>query len=1443
MNARPKRKGRLGLIVVCSLGLASYLFRHDLLVAGFDLFLKGKVSKNFSRPITYERVNWEEGQLIAYGLNLADEHFHLTIDRLEIETSIDWSKLYLETKLHVIHPELTIVHQQEGGTIPLTIGPMVPGKFGGVKLEIQNGVLQLNALDVEQRLYFSFTGGVEREQLGTLYLSYDPNLFVLPTTELSFALEGEEVVAALKVGQMESYRLMQLMSFFYPVLRDGWENVQGEIAVMASGTFSPDFKVSRLAGLIDASDLFLSNTALGIQAQAKGLHGEFTFPPHEESKTNLPFWKQVRASATVEEGVWILGDGGLTSINAHLLLDPKLDPVFDLNGTWIKSSKEVPLTMKGKGSVHEDQSFWLELGVKMTPPEEQDSEAFVSICSSEKDSYVVQVELNHLDVALFNMLGMSLPLSKGTAQGKLTTWIEGKGISKVQVDDLKGHNFEWALPEIGASCVAGLVQGEALFARSHKGSWQILSLSGEIPEARIVGEWTSPPFKTTLNGVENIFTAHLTEGKEEVEVNFDFIKNEGWLRSELLTETSFAPWLKQLAPELHAEGQFEVFGTFNSEKLFLSIQGKQLLLDLPLMAFHLEEMQAPALFTYGMSDHKWQGALSLQNANFIEKEHQLHFEGVNASCEIEGKQLTLKEISAQCEGIKFLGAADVDVESEQFSLTSTHIEGSLAPLSKFLSWPVPVQGKFIATGDGLSLVSQKGNLEWCLKAHLQELEMGLKEDLAFEQGECDLSFESRSNLLQLTGMQAQLLYKGKPYQLIAQAKKKEWWEFDARVVDMNKEVARAAGVAQERPVSELHFAFEKNKTHIFGMKVSVNRFIVKDWTELLALEMNPTLSLEQLGSALGSLHEAGLVPFGTLPCQMQGDLMMHLAYEDEFSFELTAPSLTIEGRPFTKCALKGRHTDGRWTIEDLSTSEFTAGASLMQKTDGLCLETLTAGNDEFFLEIDGDYSFASSTFQGQLRKLQIDKPDLMAKAIGEFSFDLPARAVTGEVNLSFETPTFQAQSGGKAHMSYLADTGLVLEGLDLFIQNKESEMATATCLAGLIAYDGEKWQFKKTGLHLTPEFASKIAPACDGWMPLSGQLEGEYTPDAQILKVGCKTNLHEQPIYLQIQIDHSEEVLGMLKISDDVKKPGVKCLFKSDLQWESVQGELAGLTFNLSKTAPETLWGTVAFDLTEVAKFLPKDKRQTLEKLAMGPGCELEGEWDLDLFRFKGTLKGKEFSLMGLRFHEMQGALTLSEEECLIENMTLDDPAVHVLVKQALVTHNGGWDLEAPLVLIQDFQPSKLRKTVAAPQVIKPLIIKKLSLYDLEGVLGEANSFHGRGQLSFTNAFKKEFNLLEIPLDLIKGIGLDPGLFTPIYGEAEFQLQNGRFLVTDLINTYSEGRRSEFYLPETEASYLDFDGNISLNLRMKQNVWLNITEPFTLTVRGNLEKPKYNLVR
>jgi hypothetical protein len=139
-------------------------------------------------------------------------------------------------------------------------------------------------------------------------------------------------------------------------------------------------------------------------------------------------------------------------------------------------------------------------------------------------------------------------------------------------------------------------------------------------------------------------------------------------------------------------------------------------------------------------------------------------------------------------------------------------------------------------------------------------------------------------------------------------------------------------------------------------------------------------------------------------------------------------------------------------------------------------------------------------------------------------------------------------------------------------------------------------------------------------------------------------------------------------------------------------------------------------------------------------------------------------------------------------------------------------------------------------------LIRNCTLSHIHADLQDSHSLKGSGKLTFTNHIKKESTLLDVPLDMIKNLGLDPHLLTPIQGEVELELQGDKIYLVNLKDAFSEAKRSEFYLPPgRDLSYIDFDGKMRIDLKMRQDVALKLTEPFILTIRGTLDNPRYGL--
>lgn len=305
---------------------------------------------------------------------------------------------------------------------------------------------------------------------------------------------------------------------------------------------------------------------------------------------------------------------------------------------------------------------------------------------------------------------------------------------------------------------------------------------------------------------------------------------------------------------------------------------------------------------------------------------------------------------------------------------------------------------------------------------------------------------------------------------------------------------------------------------------------------------------------------------------------------------------------------------------------------------------------------------------------------------------------------------------------------------------------------------------------------------------------------------------------------------------------------------QSMDGGMCGLDFSFHHNPKESfldrmaLTGQLKVNVPKLVQLMPEDLRNVVSEFEIGKGYELSGDLILskaqfDESRFSGYLKGKNFQLMGSLMGTLMSEIDIRPDHIELDHFTISDSSGMFAIESIRVMKksNEEWELNIPEVVITDFRPSLLKKIGKYPTRIKPLTIRKLQANNIRGTFGNASSFVGRGNLNFINTFKRDYHILDIPFEILGRLGLDMGLLVPIRGEIEYVIVDGRVYFTELKSSYSEGKRSQFYLSPIEHSYIDFDGNINVNIKMKQYVLLKVTEPFTLSIGGTFENPKYGL--
>jgi hypothetical protein len=314
---------------------------------------------------------------------------------------------------------------------------------------------------------------------------------------------------------------------------------------------------------------------------------------------------------------------------------------------------------------------------------------------------------------------------------------------------------------------------------------------------------------------------------------------------------------------------------------------------------------------------------------------------------------------------------------------------------------------------------------------------------------------------------------------------------------------------------------------------------------------------------------------------------------------------------------------------------------------------------------------------------------------------------------------------------------------------------------------------------------------------------------------------------------------------------------------ETAEGFFSGIHTQLYRN-PEApiepgkfhLTGEINVDVKDLRGLIPEEFQERLKTLQMGSGYALKGDWslfngkDFDLAdsRFKGQLIGNDFEFKGYQFQSLLADVDYRKHDIVFNQLHLEDPCgtLHADKLHIFCQNEDSWKVQFSLMQIHDFRPGLIKRAGSLLTLSKkPLAITEWDLENVEGDLLDFASFKGYGRISFKNPHKKNLQntILAIPAEIISRIGLDPTVLTPVIGTIEYQILDGKILLTKFKDVFSEGRLSRFYLASTPyPSYVDFDGNLFLKVRMKQfNLLFKLAEPFIVSVEGNLRKPTYTL--
>lgn len=601
----------------------------------------------------------------------------------------------------------------------------------------------------------------------------------------------------------------------------------------------------------------------------------------------------------------------------------------------------------------------------------------------------------------------------------------------------------------------------------------------------------------------------------------------------------------------------------------------------------------------------------------------------------------------------------------------------------------------------------------------------------------------------------------------------------------------------------------------------------------------------------------------------------------EFAF------FSLEGK---ELVVRGLYRGRFFEMEECRTKDLTCKARLSLDGSILTFEEAEGTWKNMALKGKGTFDLAARLLKLQLDNVESALPTGTLHAQGSVTADLETSTADAEgmCTLTLASPVNATVWNTKPFkLHYSKEEGYALSEGSLYVRSKTEKSVLGSLYLPklLVSSDFEEMKISACQCSLRPallslwkgaptllskiEWPETVEAAIDvikkgkEWSSRGRLKEGKYglcgqrldltgigfSHEQGVLSLFAKTQIGAQELWASL-CTTLERPQGSLRISDQPDATGLTLWFKTeaeDLLWDKVQGACLGIQADLKRTARTVLSGRLDIDASHIGQLFSKEIREKIERTQIGKGYRWQGDLVLGkdpkrLFQMTGTITGQEWELGGYRFDRLHAGLDAHPDLILLSEVQIEDAAGSAAIKKIELVKKEQWEISIPIVSIREWHPSSMRPLVASAKGDKPFRIRNFTVSGIRGLLGNADALQGHGRLTFTNGFKKEASLLDAPLEIIKNFGLDPGLLTPVQGELEVDLHGDRLYLTTLKDAFSEGKRSEFYLaPGRTPSYIGLDGKMHIDLKMRQDVTLKVTEACVLTIRGTLDNPRYGL--
>ncbi len=983
--------------------------------------------------------------------------------------------------------------------------------------------------------------------------------------------------------------------------------------------------------------------------------------------------------------------------------------------------------------------------------------------------------------------------------------------------------------------------------------------------------------------------------------SWDSVFPSGVFHMDKISFMTVKPFLPLSLKAIEGEGKLE--GSFDRRGVEILVKETEISFIEPSCKVScVVGKQDPMRLYFSRASLKWEGVFPLESG-FIEMATlPFPIELGESTFFLQGDRIWAERWTANVLSSAISGS--LLVERDAIHVASEKITGKIASIVPVFLKDFPsIEGDFISAGDGLLLEGVKSKEGWDWTWEASFLLQGIHHDFTFagsiENGSAFVRANSKG---EFAVKDAKASYKLASLSCCLSLEDIFWQEgqsidFTLSAKEASRELLLLTGKLEEE--AKRKKISLSPMSHVLGLQFKASPFTIGSKGDVSSFDAEFLLKLRYLPSYLAIGEKIGMISSFAMP-ELDGDLQVKVLYNPATAFfgaQLHMEELRYKGELLGDVDAKIQRQSDIWKIYPSRIGRYRVESEIKIDADVWKINSFSIDSMGESLAFQGSYfplgdKLEVPNFSAIIRQEQVE---IRSKGSFEGKFtrlgDLQGRGKCSFFASSNSSLPCKAETVGESIFLLETSKGIEIGKSAWEIWDSKKEALLAKVAFSKMRQLKEKRLFleegvmtiTKAGLTVLPKEISSMVIGKEASLQLdvdispkdtkvSGSIKNgmyqigtaaldmqqiRFLFEEKVLYVSSQTMWEKEPLALSLRMPLKEGSFSTILLKESPEKDPLSLQIAKDAEnrWylESAKGEFKGLTVALTRKGALDKKGLfyeadIQGDFSKVASFFSKKTADLCLKWKTGGGYRYLGSVTLSpdssqITECLGEVGGNNFHLLGRQIQSFKAKVSFANDRVSLQNFVVEDPIGFLTVKAAEVAFNvekDSWAISIPLIHMKDFSPSLFSKGKK-----EGVLIKNLSIYNLKGILGETDSYlaglQATGALNFVSLTKKEFSFWDVPLSLIKDLGLDPSILTPVTGEAEFSLSHGKVYLTSLQNTYSEGMRSQFELaaPGTD-SYLSLDGTWHIDLQMKQSVVWKVGEKLILSIRGNLEKPKYS---